>query len=124
MENPESVLAPYFPLLLLFVLALVMGAAMIFVTRVLGPRVPSAVKSAPFESGSEPVGTARERFSVKFYMVALLFIVFDVEVVFMYPWAVLLQELGWGAMISMAIFVSTLAIGLVYVWKKGALEWA
>lgn len=119
----ESILTPYLPLALLFLLAAVMSLAIIVVTRLLGPRRPSALKSSPFESGSEPVGTARDRFSVKFYMVGLLFIVFDVEAVFMYPWAVLLQELGWNVFISMAIFVSTLLIGLVYVWKKGALDW-
>lgn len=116
-------LSSYIPLAVLFVLAIVLSLAMIGITRVLGPRVPSAIKSSPFESGSVPVGNARERFSVKFYMVALLFIVFDVEAVFIYPWAVNLVTLGWPAMISMLVFMSTLIVGLIYVWKKGALEW-
>lgn len=116
-------LVDYIPLALLFLIAAGMSLAIVAVTRILGPRAPSAIKSSPFESGSDPIGTARERFSVKFYMVGLLFIVFDIEAVFMYPWAVLLRDLGWGAFISMAIFISTLLVGLVYVWRKGALDW-
>lgn len=116
-------LEAYLSLFLLLVVGLVMGTAMVLVTRVLGPRNTSAIKTAPFEAGSDPVGSARERFSVKFYLVALLFIVFDVEAVFIYPWAVLLTTLGWGAMITMGIFMATLVVGLIYVWKKGALEW-
>jgi NADH-quinone oxidoreductase subunit A len=83
----------------------------------------TAVKAAAFECGSESSGTARERFGVKFYMVALLIIVFDVEAVFVYPWAVLFRELAWPGLITMCVFVFTLAMGLIYVWKKGALEW-
>jgi NADH-quinone oxidoreductase subunit A len=116
-------LASYLPLALLLGLGIVLSLAMVGVTRLMGPRATSEVKRAPFESGSVSVGTARERFSVKFYIVALLFIVFDVEAVFIYPWAVLLKELGWSAMISMGIFMSTLVVGLIYVWRKGALEW-
>jgi NADH-quinone oxidoreductase subunit A len=114
---------PYLSLALMLGVGIALSVVIIAVTRLLGPRKPSAIKAAPFESGSVPVGSARERFSVKFYMVALLFIVFDVEAVFIYPWAVLLQDLGWNAMISMLIFMSTLVVGLIYVWKKGALEW-
>jgi NADH-quinone oxidoreductase subunit A len=116
-------LTDYLPLALLLALGFGLSLAMVGVTRLLGPRATTAEKSAPFESGSNPIGNARERFSVKFYMVALLFIVFDVEAVFIYPWAVLLRDLGWNAMITMGIFVSTLVVGLIYVWKKGALEW-
>jgi NADH-quinone oxidoreductase subunit A len=114
---------PYLPVALMLVVGMGLAVAIIGVTRLLGPRNPSAIKSAPFESGSDPVGSARERFSVKFYMVALLFIIFDVEAVFIYPWAILLQELGWGALITMTLFMATLVVGLIYVWKKGALEW-
>lgn len=116
-------LASYLPLALLLVVGIGLSLAMVGVTRVMGPRATSATKRAPFESGSVPIGNARERFSVKFYIVALLFIVFDVEAVFIYPWAVLLRELGWAAMVSMGIFMSTLVVGLIYVWRKGALEW-
>jgi len=116
-------LASYLPLALLLIIGVLLSLAMVGVTRIMGPRATSDVKTAPFEAGSIPVGNARERFSVKFYMVALLFIVFDVEAVFIYPWAVLLQELGWAAMTSMALFMSTLVVGLIYVWRKGALTW-
>jgi NADH-quinone oxidoreductase subunit A len=116
-------LEAYLPLALMLVLGVVLSLAMVGVTRLMGPRATTALKTSPFESGSVPVGNARERFSVKFYMVALLFIVFDVEAVFIYPWAVLLKELGWAAMISMGLFMSTLVVGLIYVWRKGALEW-
>jgi NADH-quinone oxidoreductase subunit A len=116
-------LLPYLPLALLLAVGAGLSLAMVGVTRVMGPRISTPIKRAAFESGSDPIGNARERFSVKFYMVALLFIVFDVEAVFIYPWAVLLQQLGWPAMISMLIFMATLVVGLVYVWKKGALTW-
>lgn len=119
----EQVLAPYVPVALMLGLGAVMSVVIVGVTRLLGPRNTSDIKTAPFEAGSESSGSARERFSVKFYLVALLFIVFDVEAVFVYPWAVLLRELGWSAMISMLIFMSTLVVALVYVWKKGALKW-
>jgi len=116
-------MASYLPLGLLLIVAAGLATLMVWVTTVLGPRSPSAVKSEAFEAGSVPLGTARERFSVKYYMVALLFIVFDIEAVFVYPWAVLLTELGWPGMIAMILFVSTLLVGLVYVWRKGALDW-
>jgi NADH-quinone oxidoreductase subunit A len=114
------------------VLLVASGLALLMLTlsNVLGPRRPSRVKASPFECGSEPVGSARERFGVKFYTVALLFIVFDIEAIFLYPWAVLLLPsdgyagLGWPGFISMGIFVATLVAGLVYVWKKGVLDWA
>jgi NADH-quinone oxidoreductase subunit A len=120
----------YFPVGVVLLLAVGLAATMLGLANVLGPRRPSAVKSTPFECGSEPVGSARERFGVRFYVVALLFIVFDIEAVFLYPWAVLLLPdaqgsagLGWPGYISMGIFVLTLVAGLVYVWKKGVLDW-
>ncbi len=116
-------LQTYFPLALAFGLAGILAVALVGLASLLGPRHPSRVKSGPFECGSEPVGSARERFGVKFYLVALLFIVFDVEAVFVYPWAVLLKELGWAGYVEMAIFAFTLVVGLAYVWKKGALDW-
>ncbi len=113
----------YFPLAVVMVVAAVLAFALLGLANLLGPRRPSQVKSSPFECGSIPIGSARERFGVKFYVVALLFIVFDVEAVFVYPWAVQLHELGWGGYVSMAIFVFTLLVGLVYVVKKGVLDW-
>ncbi len=120
----------YFPICLALVVAAGLAAVMLALANLLGPRRPSLVKSTPFECGSEPVGSARERFGVKFYVVALLFIVFDIEAIFLYPWAVLLLPgdgyagLGWAGFVSMGIFVLTLVAGLVYVWKKGVLDWA
>jgi NADH-quinone oxidoreductase subunit A len=116
-------LQTYFPLALVFVTAVGLAGLLLGLANLLGPRRPSAVKAAPFEFGSESVGSARERFGVKFYTVALLFIVFDIEAVFLYPWAVLFTELGWPGYVTMAIFAFTLVLGLVYVWKKGALDW-
>ena len=123
-------LQTYFPIAVALLVAAGLAAVMLALANVLGPRRPSAVKATPFECGSEPVGSARERFGVKFYVVALLFIVFDIEAIFLYPWAVLLLPskgypgLGWPGFISMGIFVATLVAGLVYVWKKGVLDWA
>ncbi len=112
------------PLLVVLLVAGGMGTVVSFMSALLGPRRPSAVKSTVFEAGSEPSpGTARQRFAVKFYVVALLFIVFDVETVFLYPWAVNFKALGWFGYVEMLIFAFTLVIGLAYVWKKGALDW-
>jgi NADH-quinone oxidoreductase subunit A len=116
-------LQTYFPLAATFALAGILAAALVGLAALLGPRRPSAIKSGPFECGSDPIGSARERFGVKFYLLALLFIVFDVEAVFVYPWAVLLKDLGWPGYVEMAIFAFTLVVGLAYVWKKGALDW-
>jgi len=113
----------WFPILLVFFIATGMVLLLSFVSWLLGPKRPSAIKATAFECGSESSGTARDRFGVKFYVVALLFIVFDVEAVFIYPWAVLFKELAWQGLIMMSVFVFTLVLGLVYVWKKGALEW-
>jgi NADH-quinone oxidoreductase subunit A len=116
-------LQTYFPIGVVLLVAVAQGYLLIFASNVLGPRRPSLVKAAPFECGSEPVGSARDRFGVKFYVVALLFIVFDIEAVFLFPWAVLFTELGWAGYIEMGVFVFTLVLGLVYVWKKGVIDW-
>ncbi len=113
----------YFPIAIVLVVSVGLAALLLGLATLLGPRRPSRVKSTAFECGSVPVGSARERFGVKFYVLALLFIVFDIEAVFLYPWAVLMTELGWAGYVEMLIFGFTLAIGLVYVWKKGALDW-
>jgi NADH-quinone oxidoreductase subunit A len=116
-------LQTYFPLALVFALALVLGLTLVGLAAVLGPRRPSRVKLAPFECGSDPIGDARDRFGVRFYVIALLFVVFDIEAVFIYPWAVQVRELGWAGYGTMAVFAATLVAGLAYVWKKGALDW-
>jgi len=121
--SPDA-LAPYGPLLVVLLLAGGLGAVVSVMSAILGPKRPSAIKSTVFEAGSEPSpGTARQRFAVKFYVVALLFIVFDVETVFLYPWAVNFKALGWFGYVEMLVFAITLVIGLAYVWKKGALDW-
>src|SRR5712664_4236475 len=119
----NSPLETYAPIGLVLVLAAALPIAISVAATVLGPRRPSRIKSEPFECGSESTGSARERFAVKFYVVALLFIVFDVETVFLYPWAVNFKALGWFGYAEMLVFAATLLVGLIYVWKKGALNW-
>jgi NADH-quinone oxidoreductase subunit A len=92
-------------------------------SRWLGPRKPSAEKSAPYECGMPPVGDARERQSVKFYLVAMIFLLFDIEVAFLYPWALALRDLGWLGFVQVVVFVALLVAGYVYVWRTGALDW-
>jgi NADH-quinone oxidoreductase subunit A len=118
-----SPLTPYLPIAILMLLASVLALVLSFASALLGPSKPSLVKDQPFECGSLSSGSAYQQFGVKFYVVALLFIVFDVEAVFLYPWAVLFKELGWSGYTAMGVFVFTVAMGLVYVWKKGALDW-
>jgi len=113
----------YLPILLLmgFVVAnaiLIMGLSHLVIRRRVTPE-----KDTPYESGMPPLGDARERFSVKFYMVAISFIVFDLETIFLIPWAVQMRDLGWGPFVAVSLFVGVLAAGLVYEWKKGGLEW-
>ena len=116
-------LQTYFPIGVVLLVAVGQALLLLGLANTLGPRRPSVVKALPFECGSAPVGNARDRFGVKFYVVALLFIVFDIEAVFVFPWAALFTELGWAGYVEMAIFVFTVVIGLVYVWKKGVLDW-
>ncbi|ATB47089.1 NADH-quinone oxidoreductase subunit A [Corallococcus macrosporus] len=116
-------LTPYLPLAIVLLLAGGMAMLIPQITTRLGPRRPSAIKSTSFEAGSESSGPARQRFAVKFYVVALLFIVFDVEAVFLYPWAVNFQALAWFGYVEMLVFAATLVVGLIYIWKKGALDW-
>ncbi len=114
----------YIPILVVFVLAGLVVGLLPLAGHVLGPKARTATKEQPFECGNPPSGSAWEkRFSVKFYLVAILFILFDVEVVFMYPWAVIFRRLGWFGFAEMVVFAGILGIGLVYVWRKGALEW-
>jgi NADH-quinone oxidoreductase subunit A len=119
----ESPLMPYLPVAMVLGLAGLLAFIIPQVTTRLGPKSVTEIKSATFECGSDPIGTARQRFAVKFYVVALLFIVFDVEAVFLYPWAVNMKQLGWFGYGTMFVFASTLVAGLVYIWKKGALSW-
>jgi NADH-quinone oxidoreductase subunit A len=107
----------------MIVLAVTFGIVLANVNKWIGPKQPNEEKLSTYESGMEPVRTARERFSVKFYLVAMLFIVFDIEIVFMYPWAVKFRELGLFGFIEMLVFIAILLVGFLYIWKKGALQW-
>jgi len=110
-----------FPVYLLLVLGMV--SVLMIVPRLLGRYTSSAAKETPYECGVDPVGTAKQRFSVHFYLVAVLFILFDIEAVFLFPWAVALQDIGAAGFIEALVFVAILALGLGYAWRKGALDW-
>ena len=113
----------YLPVIIMFALSGFVVATFLGLGWALSPRNRTAVKLTTFECGNEPSGSAGGRFSVKFYLTAIIFIIFDVEVVFMYPWAVLFRKLGWFGFVEMAVFIGILVIGLLYVWRRGALEW-
>ena len=113
---------PFFPVLVLFVLAGSVVLALLLIAQTVGPKKPSSIKDDPFESGNPPKGDARIRFPVKFYMVAMLFLIFDLEAVFLYPWAILFRRLGVFGLVEMGIFLLVVVIGFVYAWKRGALE--
>lgn len=118
-------LAEYLPVVFLMGLGLVVGVVMMTLGHVMGPKsARTTAHDSPYECGLVPTGDARQRFDVKFYLVAVLFILFDVEVVFMFPWAVSFQELGGLAVLVMFEFMVILLVGLAYVWKKGALDWS
>src|SRR6266480_6556305 len=128
-------LRPYLPFLLLLLFVVANAAGMIGLSHLIGPKRPTPLKDSPYESGMPPLGNARERFSVKFYLVAMLFIIFDIETVFLIPWGTIYfsgAAGGAGAgggpstgflLVEMLVFMFILAVGYVYVWKRGALEW-
>ncbi|MDY0291228.1 MAG: NADH-quinone oxidoreductase subunit A [Desulfuromonadaceae bacterium] len=116
-------LESYLPILVLIALALAFALGTVALSFVFGPKKPSEVKLSPYECGMPLIGTSRDRFPVKFYLVAMTFIVFDIEVVFLYPWAVVFKQLGMYGAGVMGFFVFVLIVGLAYEWKKGALEW-
>lgn len=118
----------YLPVLLMFAIALGMAITIPLISFVLGPRKPTRSKLSVYECGLNPVGSARERFSVKFYLIAILFIIFDIEIVFLYPWALYYKEaiaegLGLYLFLVMGIFFFVLTLGLLFEWRKGALDW-
>lgn len=117
-------LETYIPIGIMILIALVFGTAMSKASELFGPKRPTEEKLSTYESGMEPVRSAHERFSVKFYLIAMLFIIFDIEVVFLYPWAVNFRELGMFGFMEMLVFIGVLMAGLLYVWKKGALDWS
>jgi NADH-quinone oxidoreductase subunit A len=115
----------YTPILIFAVVAVALSAIAVLVPSLLGPRRPTDVKLAPYESGKLPIGPARRRFPIQYYLYAVLFILFDIEVVFLYPWATVFQDLSSKllGLIEAGVFVLILVLGLVYVWRKGGLEW-
>ncbi len=116
-------LGDYLPILVLFLIATFIAVFVIVLSAVLGPRKSTRRKLAPYESGMEPIGSAQRRFGVKFYVVAMLFIIFDIEVVFLFPFALVFRDLGLYGLGVMGVFLLILIIGFVYEWKKGALRW-
>ena len=121
---PTTYSEVYFPVLVQAVLAMAVAAGLLGVSFLLGHRVRNRVKDQPYECGMAPVGNARERFSVKFYLVAMLFILFDIEAIFLYPWAVVFRELKMFAFVEMLILMVLILAGFFYVWRKGALDWS
>jgi NADH-quinone oxidoreductase subunit A len=117
------VLANYFPVLLFIGIGLVLGAVLLTVGRVVGPSAPNPEKNSPYECGFEAFEDARMKFDVRYYLVAILFIIFDLEIAFLIPWAVALDSISGTAFAAMALFLFILVIGFIYEWKKGALEW-
>jgi NADH-quinone oxidoreductase subunit A len=121
---PESYTDLYFPVLVQGLVAMALAAGLLGTSFVLGKRVRNRVKDIPYESGITPTGDARHRFSVKFYLVAMLFILFDIEAIFLYPWVVVYRELKMFAFVEMLVFAILILSGFFYIWKKGALDWA
>jgi NADH-quinone oxidoreductase subunit A len=118
-----AVLAEYLPSLLFLIVATGIGVALMLVGRFLGPRRPDLKKLSPYECGFEAFEDARMKFDVRYYLVAILFILFDLEIAFLFPWAIVLREIGMFGFLAMVVFLAILVIGFIYEWKKGALEW-
>jgi NADH-quinone oxidoreductase subunit A len=114
----------WFSILLLMCLAAGFGAGSVALSHLVAPRNPTPEKQAPYECGMPPVGDARERQSVKFYLVAMIFLLLDIEVAFLYPWAMALRGLGWAGFAQVVLFVAVLLAGYVYVWRTGTLDWS
>ena len=119
----ESLLSQYFPILVFLVIAGVIAVAMIAASYVLARQRPDPEKLSPYECGFEPFEDARVRFDVRYYLVAILFILFDLEIAFLFPWAAVVNDIGLPGFVSMMVFLAILVVGFVYEWMKGALEW-
>ena len=120
---PEQLLSEYFPILVFLILASGLSALMVIASLIVGKRNPDPDKLSPYECGFDAFSDTRGRFDVRFYLVAILFIIFDLEIAFLFPWAVSLGDIGLFGFWSMVVFLGVLTIGFVYEWKKGALEW-
>ena len=116
-------LEQYFPILLFILFGLFLGLLMLTAGRLVSPNRPDAEKLSPYECGFEAFEDARMKFDVRYYLVAILFILFDLEIAFLFPWAVVLQDIGFFGFASMMVFLAILVVGFIYEWKKGALEW-
>ncbi|MEW5985688.1 MAG: NADH-quinone oxidoreductase subunit A [Chloroflexota bacterium] len=119
----DTHLTPYIPLAVLFGIALFFALLLPILSLSLGPRRPTPRKLAPYESGMTPIGSAQRRLPVRFYQVAVLFILFDIEIIFLLPWAVTFRQLGLFGLVEVLVFIAILVAGYVWIWKKGALEW-
>jgi NADH-quinone oxidoreductase subunit A len=113
----------YLPILIILLLAIFIAFLVVVLGHIFGPRRPSQEKAAPYESGMIPYGPGRRRMPVRYYLIAVLFILFDIEVVFLVPWAVVVRKIGTAGVVFMVLFVLVLEVGHLYAWKKGALEW-
>ena len=116
-------LGNYLPILIFMCVTLLMGSVFIILGKLLGPSRPDAEKNSPYECGFEAFEDSRMKFDVRYYLVAILFIIFDLEIAFLFPWAIVLDQIGTFGLMAMAIFLAVLVIGFIYEWKKGALEW-
>ncbi len=121
---PTTYAETWFPVLIQILIAVGVATAMIGLSALIGRRVIDSVKSSPYESGMNPVGNARERFSVKFYLVGMVFILFDIEAIFLYPWAVVFRQLKLFGFFEMLLFIVLVLCGFYYIWKKGVLNWS
>ena len=122
-EVVGAVLAQYWPILLFMAVAAGLGMALLTIGLVVAPRRPAAQKLSPYECGFEAFEDARMKFDVRYYLIAILFIIFDLEIAFLFPWAVVFDRIGLVALIEMVLFIALLVVGFIYIWKKGALEW-
>ena len=126
MDGPEHLmpyLANYFPILVFIVAAFVFGVGSLVISHVAQPKLPDPEKLSAYECGSEPFSDARMPFPVRYYIIAMLFVIFDIEIIFLYPWAIAFDKIGVIGMIEMVIFIALFVVGYVYAWKKGALAW-
>lgn len=121
--NQNLMIQQYVPILLFILIGLLIGIAPIVLGSLLGPKHPSVAKQSPYECGFAPFSDARQPFEVKYYLIAIFFIIFDLEIAFLFPWAVVLRKLPVAGFIAMAIFLGILVVGFIYEWRKGALEW-
>ena len=116
-------LAEYFPILLFIAVAIAIGVAPMVLGKLLGPSRPDPEKLSPYECGFEAFEDARMKFDVRYYLVAILFILFDLEIAFLFPWAVVINDIGFAGFAAMMVFLAILTVGFIYEWMKGALEW-